>query len=258
MDCPWGENDVWIAAMKLKAVILAAGEGTRLRPLTNNLPKCLVSVAGEPLLGRMMKPLSEVGVKEVIVVTGYLTEKVEAYVKSDAPLPSRTVFNPRFNTANNYYSLLVAQQALGDGPFLKLDGDVIFEPEVMRRVVDGNGGIRLGVDMREGLGVEEMKVRLDSEGLDTRVAELSKGIDPSKADGESMGIEFITSESSPALFYELAKMDKEGLHDEYYEFAYNRLAGQGHDVRAIDISGLRSTEIDDMDDLKRAEALFSV
>ena len=254
--CPSGKNGVWMATMKLKAVILAAGEGTRLRPLTDELPKCLVPVAGEPLLSRMMEPLADVGVEEVVVVTGFLAEKVESFVKAAAPLPARTVYNPRYNTANNFYSLLVAREALGAWPYLKLDGDVIFEPEVMRRVVEGEGGLRLGVDLREELGAEEMKVRLNPDEGFHRVAELSKQIDPTEAHGESMGIELITAASNPLVFQELEQIDKEGLHDEYYEFAYNRLAQKGHDVRAIDISGLRSTEIDDMDDLKRAEALF--
>ncbi len=241
----------------LKAVILAAGEGKRLRPLTGSLPKCLVPVGGKPLLGRMIEPLATAGVSEIVVVTGYFAEKVDEYLDGLRDLVvCSTVYNPRYNTANNYYSLLVAREALGRGPFLKLDGDVIFESEVIRRVVEGDGGIRLGVDFRDELGPEEMKVRIRFDGESMKVAELSKEIDPARSHGESMGVEYISGESVEFLFRELQRMADEGLDDEYYEFAYNRLAQNGHDVRAVDISGLRSTEIDDIEDLRRAETLF--
>lgn len=246
-----------VSEIGLRAVILAAGEGTRLRPMTLDVPKCLVEVAGMPLLGRMMDPLVEAGVEEIVVVTGYLSEKVDEYLKRvQRRVPCKTVYNPRFNTANNYYSLLVAEDVLKGAPFLKVDGDVIFESKVITHVLNGVGGIRLGVDFREDLGQEEMKVRMDGEGRKGRVAELSKAVAPKAAHGESMGIEYISEESGEELFKELHRMAEQGLDNEYYEFAYDRLARKGHDVRAVDISGFRSTEIDDIQDLKRAEALF--
>jgi choline kinase len=239
--------------MNRKAVILAAGSGTRLRPLTNKLPKCLVPVGDTPLLGRMLEPLRQVGVSEVVVVTGYMSGAVESYVR-DAVLPCRCVYNPRYDEANNYYSLLVAREELDGHPFLKLDGDVIFDPKVLERVMEGPGDIRLGVDVREELGGEEMKAKLDDEG---RVLALSKKISPKESAGESMGVEWISPAGFEPVFDTLHQMADQGLDDEYYEYAYDQLARRGCDVRAADISGLRVTEIDDLEDLKRAEALFS-
>jgi choline kinase len=239
--------------MERKAVILAAGSGTRLRPLTEKMPKCLVPVAKRPLLGRMLDPLVEVGISEVVVVTGYMSEAVEEYV-AQAPLPCRCVYNPRFDSANNYYSLLVARKALARAPFLKLDGDVIFESRVLKRVLAGAGAIRLGVDVRPNLGAEEMKAAVDDRG---RVQALSKALDPKQCAGESMGIEWISAAAFDRVFDTLQAMADRGLDDEYYEYAYDTLARTGYDVQAVDISGLRVTEIDDLDDLARAERLFS-
>ena len=241
-----------MATMKTTAVILAAGMGTRLRPLTDSKPKCLVPVAGRSLLERMLDSMAQAGIEDAVVVTGYEKEQVEAAVQG-ARVACRCVFNPRYADANNYYSLLVAREAVAGRPFMKLDGDVIFEPVVLRRVMDGPGWIRVGVDIRNDLGAEEMKVYADHEG---RIQAMSKKLVPSQSLGESVGIEFISVQAVIPLFEMLAKMADEGLDDEYYEYAYDQLARSGRDVRVVGLSDLTWTEIDDLADLKHAEELF--
>ncbi len=234
------------------AVILAAGMGTRLRPLTDSMPKCLVPVGGRSLLLRTLDAVAEAGIQEAVVVSGYLSVLVEREV-GQAPIECRVVYNPHYDDYNNYYSLLVARDAVAGRPFVKLDGDVIFEPEVLRRVTTGPGWIRVGVDVREDLGEEEMKVLADGRG---RILGLSKAIRPAEAAGESVGIEYVGPEAADAVFEELARMEREAIHHEYYEFAYDRLARAGRDLRLVDLSDLRWTEIDDLADLERARALF--
>lgn len=234
------------------AVILAAGVGSRLRPLTDRIPKCLAPVAGRPMLGWMLQALADTGFGRAHVVVGHLAGEVERFVK-DAPVECRLVYNPRYDTANNFFSLLIARPFLENRAFVKLDGDVIVEPEVLRRVMDGPGEARVAVDRRTGLGAEEMKVAVDAGG---RIVRISKKLPPDRAAGESMGVEWISERASGALFEELARMDAEGLTDEYYEYAYDRMVVGGRDFRVADVSGLRIIEIDDLSDLEQAEALF--
>jgi len=203
-------------------------------------------------LERMLDSMAQAGIEDAVVVTGYEKEQVEAAVQG-ARVACRCVFNPRYADANNYYSLLVAREAVAGRPFMKLDGDVIFEPVVLRRVMDGPGWIRVGVDIRNDLGAEEMKVYADHEG---RIQAMSKKLVPSQSLGESVGIEFISVQAVIPLFEMLAKMADEGLDDEYYEYAYDQLARSGRDVRVVGLSDLTWTEIDDLADLKHAEELF--
>lgn len=237
----------------MKAVILAAGVGTRLRPQTDETPKGLLPVAGRPIIDYTLEALGHTGIKEVVVVTGHLADQLARHV-TRSPVPCRTIYNPRYATANNYYSLLVAEDALGGEPFVKVDSDLIFEPDLLTRLLSAEGDLCLALDSGVQLGIEEMKVQMDNQG---RVTAVSKTLDPAACLGESIGLERISSEFAPVLFRTLRQLDAEEFTDAYYEDAYHRLACEGgHDIRAVDISGLSWTEIDDSVDLSRANELF--
>src|SRR5262245_58486233 len=133
----------------MKAVILAAGRGTRLAPLTDDRPKPLVPVGGRPLLSRTIDALAEVGIRDVLVVAGYRQDKVAE------ALPGVTiVHNPHWHDWNNFYSLLVARQAVGGDALLQIDGDLLLEPAVIRRVLDAPGPGVLAIDARPELDAE--------------------------------------------------------------------------------------------------------
>jgi len=238
----------------MKAVILAAGVGSRLRPLTDNTPKGLVEVGGKPILGHSLEAFYRAGIGEAILVTGHLHEQVEAFARNQ-PLPCRCVYNPRYDTANNYYSLLVAEQALGGQGFVKVDSDLVFRPAVLARMLSAEADLCIACDPTVSLGAEEMKLLADEAG---QIRGCSKELDPAGCVGESIGMEKIGEAFSPVLFDELRAMDAEGLTDAYYEDAYHRLGQRGgHDIRAVDVAGLPWAEIDDAADLAHANALFS-
>src|SRR5512142_2807249 len=118
----------------MKAVILAAGLGTRLAPLTNDRPKCLVPVLGRPILDRMIERIGQAGIRDIVVVTGYFEETLKKHLSSSKDELARravTVFNPRYKDWGNFYSVLVAKQAIGDDDFVLLDGDVLLAPEIV-------------------------------------------------------------------------------------------------------------------------------
>jgi choline kinase len=237
----------------MKAVILAAGVGSRLQPLTDTTPKGLVPVAGKPMMGYAVEAFGAAGFAEVVVVTGHLADQVRAFCDA-SPVRCTVVHNPRYATANNYYSLLVAEQALGGEDFIKVDSDLVFLAPVLDRILAAEGDLCIATDKGVKLGAEEMKIRLDAAG---RVTGVSKKLDPAACVGESIGMERVSAALFGTLFDELRAMDAEGFTDAYYEDAYHRLAGQGQtDIRPVDVTGLPWSEIDDAQDLARAEELF--
>src|SRR5688572_21063701 len=135
----------------MKAVILAAGLGSRLEPLTRELPKCMVPVAGVPLIDRMIERIAEAGIRELVVVTGAGHELARS---------ARTVYNERYADWGNFYSLLVAREAIGESDFIKLDADVILDGAILPRLLAAPGPVALALDCRDDLSAEDMKARV--------------------------------------------------------------------------------------------------
>lgn len=236
----------------MKAVILAAGLGTRLEPITNSIPKCMVPVAGMPLIDRIITRVAEAGIDELVVVTGYLHEVLASHLAGSANELARSatlVRNQRYADWGNFYSLLVARDALGDSDFVRIDGDLLLDAGILPALLATPGPAALAIDHRDDLDDEDMKVRLDPSG---RIIELSKRIDPALAYGEAIGADRISRELSPDVFAELAAMIDDGLTHEYYEFGYERLMKRGVHFACADITGALWCEIDNAEDLERA------
>ena len=113
------------------ALLLAAGTGSRLRPLTLDAPKCLTEVGGEPILGRLVDNLRSQGIKRLVVVTGYLDHCVREFLEENAAdFQLDYVFNPVYKTTNNIYSLWLARKMI-DEPFILIESDLVFEPSLL-------------------------------------------------------------------------------------------------------------------------------
>ncbi|MGL5622247.1 sugar phosphate nucleotidyltransferase [Cetobacterium sp.] len=112
----------------MRAILLAAGMGTRLRPLTENIPKSLIEINGEPLLERQIRFLNEIGIKEIYIVTGYLKEKFE-YLKEKFNVV--LIHNEYYNKYNNIYSMYLAKDFLGDS--YVIDADVYLSRNFLKK-----------------------------------------------------------------------------------------------------------------------------
>ena len=239
-----------------KAVILSAGFGSRIRPLTDNNPKTLLSVGGITILERMLTSIQSCGIDEIVVVVGYQHERIETFVCNKFPeLNVRFVVNNRYGETNTGYSLMLAEEFMAGSSFVKFDGDVVFDEEVLRRLLASTEENCLCIDRNIQLESEEVKVVLDS---DIRIIRVGKDIAPSDAIGESIGIEKISGYIGTLLFAELrAMMRSEENLQEYYEGAYERLIKRGVAFHAVDITGLKWTEIDTRQDFETAERIFA-
>ena len=238
-----------------KAVILAAGIGSRLRPLTDRSHKCLLSVGGSAILERMIRNCLSCGISQFVLVLGHREDEIRAFIdKTFRGIRVTYVVNDRYRDTNTGYSLMLASHAVGASEFLKFDADVVFDTKILRRLMDSDHPNVLCVDRNIALETEEVKVVADDE---MRVLEVGKSVDPKMAMGESIGIEKIGAKTAPLLFAELALMMEDKAHSqEYYEAAYERLLTKAAHFHALDISSLNWTEIDTAEDLAAADALF--
>lgn len=232
------------------AVLLCAGVGSRLRPLTDDRPKSLVDVSGEPILLRAVRKLKDHGVRELVLATGYREDALRRAL-ADCPIPVHFCPNEAYDRTQNSVSLLFCREAVAGRAFYLLDGDVLFHPEILTRLDAGEADLAVAVERRDDMGDEEMKVLVDGD----RVRAFGKGLDPRKSFGESIGIARIGEGAGSRLFDELARVHEAGTTNLYYEDVFAHLIETGHLVRAIDIGSCPWIEVDTPEDLARAEAL---
>ncbi|MBR4275735.1 MAG: phosphocholine cytidylyltransferase family protein [Prevotella sp.] len=236
----------------MKAIILAAGTASRLRPLTEHTPKSLLNIGDRPLLQRSMDALVQGGVKDFVIVTGYLHEQIEQFVaRTYGEMISVTfIHNSVYATTNNIYSLWLARPEAEGNDFLLLDSDLLYDPTIVKKVLEQEAPNVLTL-IRHTLGEEEMKVVVGEDGA---IKEISKTCNPSDAAGESLGIEKIGKEYSVALYKELeVMMLQEHLENKFYELAFERLIPQGHTYKVLDVTQYFSCELDTVEDFENAK-----
>ena len=241
---------------KMKAVILAAGIGSRIRPLTDNCPKSLLKIGDNTILEMMLSHIQDCGINEVIFVIGYLKEQIQDYVKIRFPdLDADFVVNEKYAQTNTGYSLMLVKDLVKDSDFIKFDADVVFDKEILKRLIKYSRENCLCVDKNINLAAEEIKVITDDK---DKILKASKTVNPKDAVGESIGIEKIGKNTAKLLFKELELMmeDKKN-HQEYYEGAYERLIEKNVPFYALDISGLKWVEIDTREDFDAGRKIFN-
>jgi choline kinase len=235
----------------MKAVILAAGCATRLRPLSDDTPKTLLPVGGVPILRRTITSLLRCGFDQFVVGTGYLEHMVRDAVGSWFPdLDVAFVSNPDFRSTNNAYSLLLTREHVEPDGFILLDGDVVFDVAVVEELVE-RGPDCLAVRSVGEIGLEEVKVTADAE---DRVLAIGKHVPVRSAMGESVGIELFSAASTRRLFAALeARVRGQGLVNEYYEAAFQQIIDEGSTLYGVDIGTMYATEIDTVEDWRAAD-----
>lgn len=236
-------------------IVLAAGAGKRLLPLTRTLPKTLLTVGGgRSILDVALANLRAVGLQDVLVVTGVGAREIERRVgdlERRHGVRLELLHNPHAEDWNNAYSLWCARRHFAGGALL-VNGDTLHPASVEERLLTApEAGVLLAVDDHKALGAEEMKVRLREDG---RLARLSKDIDPTLAEGEYIGLTLIASSAAEALADALEATWRRdpGL---YYENGFVELAERGGDVRTVPIGDVGWIEVDDHADLARAREL---
>jgi choline kinase len=244
----------WAADMK-KAIILSAGQGSRLGHLTDDRPKCLIDFNGRTLLDRQLDALAANGVEEAVVVTGFRDDQIEAALKrrGDIGPTVRTVYNPFYKVADNLGSLFVAKNEI-QGDVLVWNGDTLVSETLMARVVGNQDqdGICVTIDRKPGYDEDDMKVVVDDAG---RLHAIGKRLDMGEVNAESIGLLAFRGAGAQTFRHaiERAMRSSEGTTIWYLRVIHQ--IAQEAPVWTLDINGEEWGEVDFPEDVESAQAL---
>ncbi|MBE9537578.1 MAG: NTP transferase domain-containing protein, partial [Proteobacteria bacterium] len=244
----------------MQLLILAAGMGRRLDPLTSTTPKCLVEVNGQPIILNALDQFSRYGLQRIVIVIGHLGDRVrDALGSHHGEIPIHYVENPVYEDTNNIYSLWLAREYC-DRDTVLMEADVLFQPELAEQLcATMPGNIALVDDFKphmDGTVVEvneRMEIcniipgALQTEEFDYKGKYKTVNIYSFQAD-------FLQHSFLPALHDYMQRHGK----DKYYELVISALISSGNtQIRALRVAGSKWIEIDDFVDLERARIMFS-
>ncbi|QIK96286.1 phosphocholine cytidylyltransferase family protein [Sphingomonas sp. HDW15A] len=242
----------------MKAIILSAGQGSRLGHLTDDRPKCLIAFAGRTLLDRQLDTLAANGITESVVVTGFRDDQIERALErrraaGDGP-NVRTVFNPFFKVADNLGSLYLVREEL-KGDCLVWNGDTLVSNSLMAKVIaNQQSGICVTVDRKDGYDDDDMKVVRD-EGSG-RLQAIGKRIS-SGVNAESIGL-LAFRNGGAERFAEAIEREMRTAEGTtvWYLRVIHYMAQEG-EIWTLDINGEEWGEVDFPQDVARAEQLVA-
>lgn len=234
----------------MKAVILAAGVGSRLRPITNDIPKCMVSVNGIRIIDKQIDNLLKVGINEIYVVSGYKHDILIDHLIKSYPFVT-IVENPYFDKTNNMYSLFLTLKFVKNQEFLLMNSDVYYDEDILKGMLNDKNCSKIACDRSQYLE-ESMKVTVKN-GI---INHISKKIKESEYFAVSIDVYRISSTDSNILFEEIENtIVRQKDKNSWTEVALDRIFDRSNFYPYV-ING-RWYEIDNYDDLALAEKIFS-
>lgn len=236
------------------AIILSAGQGRRLLPLTENCPKCLLKVGDKTVLQWQITTLLQTGIKNINVVAGYNVDMVTSHLTKAFPNEDISViFNPFYEVSDNLASCWMARSVMQED-FLIINGDTLFEATLLEKVLSSPvANITLTTDIKDSYDDDDMKVELQGE----QVYSVSKLLPANQTHAESIGLLYFRN-AGIDLFkqrLEIEMKSKKGLKA-WFLSVINTLAKDGH-VAACSINGRKWCEIDFLEDLDAAQSVFA-
>lgn len=238
------------------AVILAAGMGTRLRPLTDEIPKPLLEMNGLTLLERMIKNCMNEGIEKFIVVTGYYSQKVDdlcSQLEDKYSIQIRTIKNENYDTTNTSVSTFLASSFIENNEtgedFILINGDNVLDPQIIHNIVESQHS-SLIIDNFKELNEESFKLIIDND----EIRDIGKQLNIEESSGEFIGISKVISADLPnfnKILDELISDDSQN----YYDYAYQNLSKLTH-LEYVFTDGLEWTEIDDHVDYQKAQSIL--
>jgi choline kinase len=239
----------------MKAVILSAGQGKRLLPLTADQPKCTVSINGHSILEWQVQELIRLGMDSIHVVVGFGADKVEALLAHRVGSSSiHTIYNPFYALADNLISCWVARNEMTQD-FVLINGDTLFESAVLEGLLQApSAPITLVTDEKPRYDADDMKVIVRG----TQLVRIGKTLPIEQVNGESIGMIRFQDRGSRLFCSTLdQRIRKPEALKQWYLSLIDELAQQGH-VSTFSIKGLIWAEIDNPSDLEQAERLLKI
>lgn len=197
----------------MKAIILAAGTSSRLYPITLEKPKCLLEIAGKSIIERQLEILEEFGVQNIVVVTGYKANAIKEHLKKRV----RYRHFKDYAKTNHLHTLHSVRNELNNET-LCLFADLIFNEEIIERLIKSNFDYTLVIDSKTRPGTMRVKIKQDS------IKEIGNHVPVEKGDGTFIGAAKFSPDAAKLLSREMEKLVKLGNTDQYYTIALESLA----------------------------------
>lgn len=239
----------------MRAILLSAGQGRRLLPLTVNDPKCLLCVDAErSALEVQLRAIARCGMRQATVVVGFGADRVERLL-NDTPIPGlriETLYNPVYAVTDNLVTCWMARESMRED-FLLLNGDTLFEDRVLRRALDAESSVAVTIDRKAEYDADDMKVSVDSRG---KLLAIGKQLPPNTVNGESIGMLVFRGEGAHAFRDAIDRSIRrpEALHSWYLSVVHE--IAQHRTVDTVSIEGLWWAEVDSPRDLAEVRAHY--
>ena len=238
----------------MKAVILSAGQGKRLLPLTADFPKCILPIMGQTLIEWQIDELAKCGIEQVTVVLGYRADKVEGILRTRyGDHRVQTVYNAAYAVSDNLVSCWSAHDAMEED-FILLNGDTLFEAAVLKRLLETRDrSVTVVVSQKNEYDADDMKVELDG----CRLVKIGKDLIPDQVDGESIGM-ILFRDEGPTMFREAIQkaLRDPSSQTKWYLSVIDEMARR-IPVWTCSVHGLQWCEVDYQADLKLAERVVT-
>lgn len=237
----------------MRAIILAAGIGSRLRPLTNDAPKTMTSVGGMPIIERQINVLNKKGIEKIYVCVGYKKEMLMNFIKKKFPeLDINFVENDDFLTTDNLYTLNLAKNHIEGEQVILINADVAFDEEIIDLCKENEDN---SVAFYDSSNFDKKEPQLEIKN-NKAYSIILPSMDNSKSSGRTSGIFLLNKDASTKLVEDMYKlMNQKEDSKKWFECSLDNIFKQT-DFLPIDLKGIRWAEVDDFEDLEKAKSIF--
>jgi len=235
----------------MKAIILAAGEGTRLGEIGKSCPKCLIRIGNKAIIERQIEALNSNGIKDISVVTGYYADRVREALKN---AEVKFYLNKYYGKTGMLESLFCARDELNDATIL-LYSDVIFKPNLIKNLLEDKNDFCLVVDHKKGVK-GDTKVKI----FDDVVEDISKNLSLEESSGNYVGISKFSKKAITTIYNRINALIDNGKIKKYPSpsYLFKWLIDNGHKIHVVYADDSLYEEIDYEEDLDKAKEKFGL
>lgn len=230
----------------MKAIILAAGIGSRMLPLTKDTHKCLLKINNEPIIRNQINQLSRAGISDITLVGGYKFDLVKDYLRDEVEY----AFNPFYETTNSVVSLWLAVQNI-DSDILIINSDVIFDEELVKKMCDVDSEISVAISKNWS---DERGYK--AEIINNFVVNMSMDIEKNKIDGEYAGMIFVKQSQLQKLKDKSESLLLDKKFNIWFEDMIVELIKDGAKAKSVEVNPEKWYELDTVEELEYARNKF--
>lgn len=230
----------------MKAIILAAGIGSRMLPLTKDTHKCLLKINNEPIIRNQINQLSRAGISDITLVGGYKFDLVKDYLRDEVEY----AFNPFYETTNSVVSLWLAVQNI-DSDILIINSDVIFDEELVKKMCDVDSEISVAIS-KNWSDERGYKVEI----INNFVVNMSMDIEKNKIGGEYAGMIFVTQSQLQKLKDKSESLLLDKKFNIWFEDMIVELIKDGAKAKSVEVNPEKWYELDTVEELEYARNKF--